>query len=185
MKKHIFGLGIFSFIVGTAAIIYAAFNAVNVEEVFVITNNQTSPAVKSCWKMKQNWGTSNDTSIKVNQAILNLQTKEFSWEIAAPGTAAPIALHFFSKDSGEMRYVTTETVNGKFSRNGLLRFSNTYQWLNRRKSFGNLYVIADFDLRFETHDEKYQPKFDSANATAVTFDYGEADYPTVGNVEIK
>ncbi len=185
MKKHIFGLAIFGFIVVAAAIIYAAFNVGKVEEIFVVTNNQNYPMPKSCWRMKQDSKQSDDNSIKVKQAILNLATKEFSWEIAAPGIDAPIALHFFSKDSGEMRYVTTETVNGKFSRNGLLRFSNTYQWLNNRKSFNNLYVIADFDLRFETHDEQYQPKFDSANATAVTFDYGEADQPTVGNVEIR
>ena len=184
MKKHIFGLAVFSLIVGAAAFIYAMFNVVNVEEVFVVTNNQTHP-IKSCWKMKQESEKFIVNSVKVNQAILNLQTKEFSWEIATPETDSPISLHFFSKDGGRTRYITTEIVNDRFSRNGLLKFNNTYQWLNKRKSFNNLYVIADSDSLFEIYGEDYKPKFDAIKATAVTINHGESDYPVIGKVEIK
>lgn len=185
MKKHVFGLLIFGFIVSAAAIVYTVFNAADVEEVFVVTNSENNSEVKSCWKMNKEPKKSNTDSVKVNQAVFNLQSKEFSWELATPTINAPIALHFFSKDGKVTQYITTETINGKFAHNGLLRFNNTYQWMIKRKSPDNLYVTADFGSQYGHYGNNFQPEFDAANATAVTFNHGDLKYPIVGSVEIK
>ena len=179
MKKHILGLMLFSFIVGATAFVYAVFFGV-VRVVPVAGDEEVSayPAVKtSCWMRKKE---SKADFLKVNQAVYNLQSKEFSWEIATPRKNELIALHFFSKDGSGMRYIETETVNAQMAQNGLLRFNNNYQWMNKLKSLDNLYVVAEPYADIARH-----PHFDAANATAVTFDHGELDYPIVGNVEIK
>jgi hypothetical protein len=181
MKKHIIGLTLFSIIVGTAIFIYGMFNVVNVEEeVFVITNTQTYPTTKSCRKFKEELKDSNLNKLMVKQAVLNLQTKQFNWELATPDIDEPIALHFFSKDGNGTRYITSEQINNKFSHNGILRYSSSYNWLNKRKSYENLYVIAQFKSdavnyseNYQVYGNKFQPKFDASKATAVTVDYGE------------
>jgi hypothetical protein len=134
----------------------------------------------SCWKMKQALKERNIGKLTVKQAVFDLQTKQFSWELATPEIDEPIALHFFSNDEKGARYITTEQINNKFSHNGFLKFSDSYGWLNKRKSYENLYVIAQFDSEMKNYSEnyqvygnKFQPKFDPAKATAVTVDYGE------------
>jgi hypothetical protein len=177
MKKHIIGLALFSFIVSAAAIVYALFNVpeiVPVSEVLTVSVPRSVPARYSC-KMKRN-----NNSVKIRQAVLDLQTKQFNWELATPEIDEPIALHFFSNDDKGARYITSERINNKFSHNGILKFSNSYGWLNKRKSYENLYVIAQFDSEatnysenYQVYGNKFQPKFDAAKATAVTIDYGE------------
>lgn len=179
MKKHVLGLTLFSFIVGATAFVYGIFFAVSpvvpvaVEMPVAVS---TYPAT-SCWKMKRD---SSDVSLKVNQAVFNLQSKEFSWEIATPRKNAMIALHFFSKDGTGTRYINTETVNAWMAQGGVLRFNNTYQWMRKLKSLENLYVTAEFET-----GSAQTPKFDAANATAVTLDHGKLDYPIVGDVEVR
>ena len=181
MKKHIIGLALFSIIVGTAIFIYGMFNVVNVEEeVFVMTNTQTYPTTKSCWKMKQESRESNLNKLMVRQAVFDLQSKQFNWELATPNTNEPIALHFFSKDGSGTHYITSEQINNKFSHNGNLRYSSSYNWLNKRQSYENLYVIAQFESdavnyseNYQVYGNKFQPKFDASKATAVTINYGK------------
>ena len=185
MKKHVFGLLIFGFIVSAAVVSYAVLNVSDVKEVFVVTNSETYPEVKSCWRMNKQSKDSNNNSVKINQAVFNLQSKEFSWELATPETNAPIALHFFSKDGKETHYITTDSISGSIARNGLLRFNTTYQWMTKCKTLDNLYVTADFNLQYGHYGNNFQPEFDAANATAVTVNHGDLNYPIVGNVEIK
>ena len=177
MKKHILGLALFSFIVSAAALVYAFFNVpeiVPVSEIITVSASQTIPASRiNCQKLQFK-------SVKVNQAVLDLQTKQFNWELATPDIDEPIALHFFSNDDKGTRYITTEQINNKFSHNGILKFSNSYGWLNKRKSYENLYVIAQFDSEaanysenYQVYGNKFQPKFDAATATAVTVNYGD------------
>jgi hypothetical protein len=183
MKKHVLGLGLFSFIVITAGFIYSMFSAANVEEVFVIKNiepYESYPMPNSCWKMKHASKETNVGKLTVKQAVFDLQTKQFNWELTAPDIDEPIALHFFSNDENGARYITSERIHNKFAHNGFLKFSNSYSWLNKRKSFENLYVIAQFDSEmknqsenYQVHGSDFQPKFDAARATAVTVDYGE------------
>ncbi len=179
MKKHIIGLALFSFIVSTAAVVYALFpvpEIAPVSEVITVSVPQYN-AKRSC---RMRLRSDNSASIEVRQAVLDLQTKQFNWELATPDIDEPIALHFFSNDDKGTRYITSEQINNKFSHNGILKFSTSYGWLNKRKSYENLYVIAQFDSEatnysenYQVYGNKFQPKFDAAKATAVTIDYGE------------
>jgi hypothetical protein len=183
MKKHVLGLGLFSFIVITAVFVYSIFNVTHVEEVFVIKNiepYESYPMPNSCWKMKQASKGTSVSKLAVKQAVFDLQTKQFNWELTVPDIDEPVALHFFSNDEKGARYITSERIHSKFSHNGFLKFSNSYVWLNKRKSFENLYVIAQFDSEMKNRSENYQinsnefqPKFDAAKATPVTVDYDE------------
>jgi hypothetical protein len=184
MKKHILGLGLFSFIVITAGFIYSMFSVANVEEVLVIKNiepYESHPMPNSCWKMKRASKESNVGKLTVKQAVFDLQTKHFNWELATPDIDEMIELQFFSNDGKNVKYIASERVNNKFSHNGSLKFSNSsYGWLSERNSYKNLYVIARFESEMKNYSENYQaygnrfqPKFDAAKATAVTVDYGE------------
>lgn len=180
MKKHVFGLLIFGFIVSAAAIVYGVFNVSNVEEVFVITSGEAYPEVKSCWRMSKELKDSNVGSVKVNQAVLNLQTKQFYWEVFAPNSYEPIDVHIFSKDESGIRYIDTQRIYSGISHNGKYSSINSYEWTNKLKSFENLYVIArtaseskNYLENFQVYGNKYQPKFDATKATAVTISYGE------------
>ncbi len=180
MKKHIFGLALFSFIVSAAAVVYAFFNVPEIVQVYdVVTIPQYVSTERTyCDKRKR----VKINSIEVKQAVLDLQTKQFNWELATPDVDEPISLYFFSKDtSGETRHVATERINNKFSYNGILKFSNSYGWLNKRKSYENLYVMAQFTPEGKTgrdgnsifFAEPARPNFNAAKATAVTVDYGK------------
>lgn len=179
MKKHILGLALFSFIVSAAAIVYGFFNVpkiVPVAEVITVSVPQYEVKRSCRGKLKLN----KTASIEIRQAVLDLETKQFNWELATPEIDQPIALHFFSNDDKGALYITSEQINNKFSHNGILKFSNSYSWLNKRKSHENLYVIAQFDSdatnyseNYQVYGNKFQPKFDAAKATAVTVDYGD------------
>ncbi len=178
MKKHIFGLALFSFIVSASAIVYAFFNVpeiVQVSEVFT-TPQYISTERTYCDKKKK----VKNNSIQVKQAVLDLQTQQFNWELATPERNELIDLHFFSKEANGTRYITTEQINNKFAYNGVLKISDSYRWLNKRASYENLYVVAQFDSdatnyseNYQVYGNKFQPKFDATQATAVTVDFGK------------
>ena len=179
MTKHIIGLTLFSFIVGASAIVYALFNIPEIVQVSeVVTTSAPHYNVKNSCRTKSKSYKNN--SIKIKQAVLDLQTKQFVWELATPDRNEEIALHFFSKDANGTRYITTERINNKFSYNGVLKVSDSYGWLNRRNSHENLYVVAQFDSdavnyseNYQVYGNKFQPKFDARKAAAVTVDYGK------------
>ena len=184
MKKHIIGLALFSFIVTTAAVIYGF---LSFPKIIPVPAPQYSPASAptSCWKMKRERKELKSNSIEVKQAVFDTETRQFNWELETPNKNEPIELHFFIKDEKGTRYITSEQVTNeqvtnKLSHNGILRFSNSYDWLNKRRSFENLYVIAQFESdatnyneNFQVYGNKFQPKFDAMKATAVTVDYGK------------
>jgi hypothetical protein len=182
MKKHILGLALFTIIVGAAAIVYGFLNVPQIIPVpapqYISTTTTTLKT--SCWRMKRAHNEFRANSIEVRQAVLDVPTKQFNWELALPESNEPIELHFFVKNDKETRYITSEQVKNKFSNNGELKFSDSYDWLNKRKSLDNLYVIAQFESEatnynenFEVYGDKFQPKFDVNKATAVTVDYGK------------
>jgi len=180
MKKHIIGLTLFSFIVSAAAIVYAIFNVSAipvVSEVIVDSSPQYVPAERTHCKMRRE---SKVNSIEIRQAVFNTQTKQISWELATPDVDEPVELLFFLKDGEGTRFIASERINNKFSYNGVLRYSSSYDWLNKRQSPANLYVMARFESEmknytenFQVYGNKFQPKFDAAKATAVTVDYGK------------
>jgi len=172
MKKHIIGLAIFSFIVSTAAIVYGLFNIPQIIPVPAPQYNSTN-APTSCWKMKRDRKELRTNLIEVKQSTINLKTEELNWEIVAPEINTPIALYFFSKDINGTHYLASSPVITEFSRIGKLKINKTFKFLYEPKSYENLYVIARFVSDSEIYNQNNPPKFDAAEATAVTVDYGK------------
>lgn len=166
MKKHILGLAIFSFIVGAAAIVYAVFNvpetllASQVIPVLVVPHNDSMEKPTSCWNMRRGSKESNLDQPVIKQAIFNLKTKQFSWELAAPNADLPIALHLFVKDEKGTRFVDSFLA------------VDSFEWADELDSYANLYVIAE-RAPTSKFDKKHPPKFDANKATAVLLDYSK------------
>ncbi len=177
MKKHIFGLAFFSFIVGATAIIYSMFNFVNVEEVFV--SPQTSTRATSCWKMKRESRESKFASPIIKQAVFDLKTKQLNWELATPKTDSnlKIALHFFVKDDKTgARYINSALVPVSSNPEGTINGTSSFQWLDNLQSYENLYVIAEYISLDKFKSKSYQPKFDAGKAASVLLYSGEQGY---------
>lgn len=178
MKQHLIGLTLFSFIVGTAAVIYAVFNVPEIQPVHEIVSTPPAiPAERTYCNMKK---LSPFKSLEIKQAVLDADTKEFNWELAVPQRDEMIELLFFVKDGKGTRFLANEKVHSRSARKGVLRFQNSYPWLNSRKSYENLYVIARFESdavnyeeNFEVKGNRFEPRFDAAQATAVTVNFGQ------------
>jgi len=173
MKKHIIGFTLFSIIVGTAAFIYAMFNVVNVEEVFVPAYTPTYQT-KSCWKMKRDLKES-ISSPTITQAVFNLKTKKFSWNLANEEANSSVVLHFFVSDGKGTRYIGSNPAKSS-ERDDELNFSGSYMTLNKLNSQTNLYLIAENNAAstlFSEFHKSHQVEFDASKAVAVTIDFGE------------
>lgn len=177
MKQHIIGLSLFSFIVGASAVIYAVFNVPEIAPVHAIISVSEPVAVERSYCQKRN--NSSFKSLEIKQAVLDANTKEFNWELQVPQRDEMIELLFFVKDGKGARYIGSGQVHSRSARRGVLRFTNSYPWLNSLKSYGNLYVVARFesdaanyDENFEVKSNRFQPKFDTSAATAVTVNFG-------------
>ncbi len=172
MKKHIIGFTLFSIIVGTAAFIYAMFNVVKVEEVFAPAYTPTYQR-NSCWKMKRDLKETIN-SPTITQAIFNLKTKKFSWNLSTVETDSPIVLHFFVNDGKGTRYIGSDPAKNLVS-DGELNFSRSYTKLDKINSRTNLYLIAEMNATSSIYGyhKSRQVEFDASKAVAVTVDYGE------------
>jgi hypothetical protein len=166
MKKHFLGFALFSFIVGTAAVVYAMFNVVNVEEV-TVPNYSTYSPTKSCWKMKRQPRESYVGSPTIKQAIFNLRTRQLRWEISAPETDSKIALHFFIKGENGTRYINSVLAPTYGYEYGTIKATSSYLWLDNLESYENLYVTAEPVSTNAYKNNNFQPKFDQSKATAV------------------
>ena len=83
MKKHIFGLALFSFIVSAAAIVYAFFNVPEIVQVHeVVPTPQYFSVERTFTATKEK--NQKSMRIQVKQAVFDLQTKQFNWELATP-----------------------------------------------------------------------------------------------------
>jgi hypothetical protein len=168
MKKHLLGFALFSFIVGTAIFIYAMLNIVNIEEVTApnYSPNYYSKAT-SCWKMKHESNRTNFGSPVVEQAIFNTKSKVLNWVLNTSNSDTSVALNFFVKDENGTRYVNSIFVPAAAYRDGLVRATSSYEWLDNLGSYDNLYVIAE-PISFGERGKYNLPmKFDANRATPV------------------
>jgi hypothetical protein len=167
MKKHIFGFALFSFIVGTAAFIYAMLSIVNIEEVRVPSYTPTYSPAKSCWKMKRETSRVNFGSPLVKQATFNLASKQLKWELDTSRVDTPIALNFFIKGENGTRYVNSTFVPTIAFSDGSVNATSSYEWLSNLDSYENLYVTAEPVWDSKRGNKNFSREFDASKATAV------------------
>ncbi len=174
MNQNVFGVILFSFIVGTA---------IFVSEFFVTLPTPPPvyerPVYESRTSCRKNMVTqtvpAEIASIKVRQAVLNAETgklyTDFLVKRESPQTqTVGVALHFFVKDGRGTRYLATETValSPEFNYDEKANNSvvSSYQWLDDLQRRDNLYVVAESSIPFQK-SKNLEPKFDEANAVPV------------------
>lgn len=167
MKKHILGFALFSFIVAATIFIYAMLGLFNIEEVTVPNYSPGYSTVKSCWKMQRDTRAANSGSPLIKQAVFNLKSKQLKWELDTTEINTPIALNFFIKDEKGTRYVNSTYVPTIAYRDGRVRATSSYEWLNNLDSYENLYVTAEPVTSRFYKNKHFRPEFNASNATAV------------------
>ena len=166
MKKHILGLALFSFIVSAAAIVYAVLNFNEIIPVSEINSTpQYIPSERTRCKMKRQ---SKTNSIEITQAVYNARTKHSNLELAVSRDVRAIALHFFSKNNNDSQYIKTVQLEGGGDYRNVSIDFEAFDWLNKRASRGNFFVIAESTNEYLYIDSENQPKFDSQKAVAIT-----------------
>ena len=173
MKKHIFGLAIFSFIVGAAAIVYGIFSYSEIPSVSV---PQYVLAERMHCKMKRNLNESKIDSPTIYQAVFDVKNKRFSWYLSGSKRNSQTVLHFFISDSKGTQYIDSVPAEG-LNGDGDLNYSPFYRNIDKLDPNVNFYLIAEVDgvtsHGFHENNINHQVKFDAGKATAVTKDFGE------------
>lgn len=178
MKKHIFGFAIFSFIVG-AAIVISSFLFSTVPEMkgFPVITEQTQQSRKTSCFMRD-YRQHENNKVKIQQAVLDLKTKQLKTFISLPpGIEADkyrtVVLHFFVKDVGQTRYISSEEiwVKGSFDAENEALLTSL-DWLDKSASYDNLYVVPEINSRL-TNYSKNPPSFDVSKASPVLLSKGK------------
>lgn len=174
MKKHIFGIAIFSLIVGSAVLLSLLFVTPPDLASIVLKDNYVTKKETSCFVIKQkplektSRQVYDSSGIKIRQAILNWHNKGIDWEISVPKTDASVALHLFAKGSKGFRHVATEVVPLKTSsQNLMVKYSTMYISLNDFTPDENLYVVPELISAEDARMKNFYPKFSEESATPV------------------
>jgi hypothetical protein len=168
MIRHYFGFALFSFIVGTSAVVYAMFNVENVVEIAAPSYSATYSPTKSCWKMKRESRRGNLYSPMVKQAVFNSNSKQLRWELDTAELETAIALNFFVKDENGMRYINSELVPmNAYRYDSIIRSTSSYEWLDNLDSYENLYMTAEPISQSAYRHKNFPIDFDASKATAV------------------
>lgn len=184
MNQNVFGVILFSFIVGTAMFVSAFFAPVTEQPLVVVEKPTVSSKPTSCFTKKKFVDETTPVgvaNIKVVQAVLNQNTSQLDTDFFIERgnfrtNAIGIALHFFSKDGGKTRYLATQTVtvtpDFDYDNKANQAVTSSYQWLDDLKRRDNLYVIAELSSSFN-NNRNPEPRFDETKATAVLLDKGK------------
>lgn len=176
MRKHIFGIAIFSLIVGSAVLSSLLFiTPPDVSSVVIrdgYANKRTSCFTKFRTTSDKTAPQSYDSSsLKIKQAVLNWGNKGIDWEIYVPESDASVALHLFAKSSQGVRYVGTEVVPLRVSSyNRIIKYNTVYISLNNLGINENLYAVPEFISYDDAQAKNFSPKFSENSATPVMID---------------
>lgn len=174
MNQNVFGVILFSFIVGIAIFISEFFIALPTPP--AVYERPVYESRTSCRKKVDTQAIPAEiSSIKVWQAVLNAETGKLYTDFSVKkgnfrDESIGVALHFFVKDGRGTRYLATETValSPEFNYDGKADHSvlSSYQWLDDLQRRDNLYVVAESSIPFQK-SKNLEPKFDEANAVPV------------------
>ena len=166
MKKHIFGLAIFSFIVGTAAVFAVVFSYV---PTIPIIGEAEEPAMQS---ETFNW-CRQDAEVKVSQALINKnnQKLDLSFLVKREDVSVEpieVILWFYAQDNKKIRYLTHKVIaiKSNYSSSNIADYLATisYEKLGDLKPNENLYVLSEI-APCDAH--RFVPTFDKNKAVPV------------------
>lgn len=171
MKQNIFGIVLFSVIVGTAVFVSESFVTLPtppaVEEKPIVFESRNR-----CGKTSYQKGTA---KVKLSQAVLNPKTGQLFTSLALEkeNTSADyigLTYHFYVKEGVKNQYLASETVAIRpvFDINNRANheITSSYSWLDSLATKNNIYVIAvSGGNGFGKHNSI--PRFDETLATPV------------------
>ena len=175
MKQNIFGVILFSIIVGTAIYVSQPFKTLSspsaVTEKPVIVESR-SRCGKTVYRPPV---VSSLAKIKITQAFLNQNTNQLNTELEIQRKTnsveyVGVSYYFFVKDGKATRFLANETIAVKPDFNGKNKVNqeiiSSYSWLDGLDSKDNLYVII------EPNDDGFRPnssipRFEENNATPI------------------
>lgn len=170
MKKHVFGLLVFGFIVSAAAIVYAVFN---VSEIVSVSIPKYASAEKTDCKFNREIDQPKIVSLNVIQAVYSVKTKKISWQGTLPDKKTLTYFHFWSVDEKGLKFIDSISAN-KVLRGDRLTDSDGKQLnLDKISSSANLYLVPDNFKQSSSNEIEHHPKFDKEKAIPVTIDYDE------------
>ncbi len=178
MTKHIAGLILFTFIVGTSAVITGLFYSTPDRMVAFSYSNERN----SCSKRKRRHRKPKRPrvfadkvfSTGLNQAVFDTSTGLLmvSHEVRAvpeDETRSMLVYHFYVKDEYGTRHVKSEKIWSGIESSSVL---NGFQWLSNRNSKENLYIGSEYrDYRDKSW--RIAPKFEDSNAVPVLIKNGD------------
>ncbi len=178
MNQNVFGVILFSFIVGLSVLVSAYLVPLPtpppVYERPVTVKNTHSCASQSRTVINQTTPAGLAT-VKITQAVLNQRTNQLNTEFSVkrenqPTKEVGVALHFFVKNGRTTQYLATETiiVRPDFEADDAANHDilSSFQWLDDLNRRDNLYVMPELSQNFRLN-KSLEPKFESAHATPV------------------
>ncbi len=178
MKKHIFGLAIFSLIVGTAALVYAVFivpATVQVAEVIPVSvalQDNSSGRPTSCWNMNHKRQEANADQPIITQAVYNVKTKKLVWKLSFLANDSTV-IYFFAADEKGVHRIDAFVAAKLSGSKQISSYTVDGEMLSNLSSKTNLYLMTKTKPIYVT-DEIHAPiEFDSDKAFPVSIDYGK------------
>ncbi|MEZ5425217.1 MAG: hypothetical protein R2747_03025 [Pyrinomonadaceae bacterium] len=186
MTKHIVGIIIFSFIVGTSAVIGSLFYTVPGPDSVSVTETDNYVYKKKkkrrCRRKKRRprQELNGEATIKIQQAVFNQATRKLDTRILLEREddsteAVDVALHFFVSDKYSTRHLATEFISVSPQLFGATekgqRFSNSFSWLTDLQTRENLYVMPEV-VGDRNSYLKNPPTFNPFEATAILLNSG-------------
>lgn len=177
MKKHIFGFAIFSLIVGVTVLISKLLSfAVTETDVYMIKNQPQEERRTYC--RMRDYRSFEKPKVKIDQAVLDLKTKQLKTYVSLmPQIEADkyrtVLLHFFVKDGGKTRYLSSEDiwVKGSFEAQNEAILTSL-KWLDESESYDNLYIVPEIE-NDKTNYKNLSPVFDYSTAVPVLLSKGK------------
>lgn len=176
MKRHILGLALFSSIVASAIFVSWLFYNAPAPAVAPVGQEEVvfSKSKTNCWKDAPKANAGGVSRVKVVQAVFNQRTNQLETELQVDGKIPAgawvgVNLHFFEKEAGGTRYLTSESLSvlteSDSEKTAAHSVISSFEWLDRLDSRENLYVVAE---RVGGFGRKVEPSgFDAANARPV------------------
>lgn len=169
MAKHIVGLILFSFIVGTSAVVAGLFasapersRSFSSSKYFSINKRKKRRRRCCCRKRRRRM---ENVSVTITNAEYDLVGHRLATTVSfgegAPGKA-DLDLHFYVRDEHGTRYLKTETVPAS---TWTQRYVNRFPWLERFGEKRDLYIIPQ--LKTLNNGWTTPPAFDVVRAAPV------------------
>ncbi len=174
MTKHIAGIILFTFIVGTSAVIAGLlYSPEHKSRAFVFYNDDYSRCRKKKKrrrKPRRMRFVRHDQNVAINQAVFDTTTNLFAVSHADQNDLRRgriLVYHFYVKDENGTRHVRSERVSNRAYAPNVV---NDFIWLANRTSRENLYVAAE--IKGKRSVWNIAPKFENSGAVPVLIKNG-------------